>query len=77
MKLVKDLLYTRDNKHLDVARLSALLGVLGFLGATAYSLHLGGKWEPTVWGTGWAALCAGNAGWIYARQQQEKKGDSE
>lgn len=72
MKLVKDLLYNRDNQNLDIARLSALLGVLGFLAATGYSLWLGGTFEPAVWGTGWAALCGGNAAWIYARQSQEK-----
>jgi len=71
MKLIKDLLYTKENRALDVARLSAFLGVLGFLGATGYSLYLGGEWEPAVWGTGWAAMCAGSAGWIFARQTKE------
>lgn len=71
MKLIKDLLYNRGNSSLDIARLSAFLGVLGFLGGTGYSIHLGGVFEPTAWGTGWAALCAGNAAWIYARQTQE------
>ena len=77
MKLVKDLLFNRENKHLDIARLSALLGVIGFLGATGYSLYLGGEFEPAVWGTGWAALCGGNAAWIYARQAQDKPGAGE
>jgi uncharacterized membrane protein YjjB (DUF3815 family) len=71
MKLLKDLLYNRDNVNLDIARLSAFLGVVGFLAATGYSLYLGGDFEPAVWGTGWAALCGGNAAWIYARQAQE------
>lgn len=71
MKLVKDLLYNKANRHLDIARLSALLGVIGFLAATGYSIYQGGEFEPTAWGAGWAALCGGNAAWIYARQQKE------
>lgn len=77
MKLIKDLLYNRANAHLDIARLSAFLGVIGFLAATGYSIYLGGAFEPTAWGTGWAALCGGNAAWIYARQQHENKADGE
>lgn len=77
MKLLKDLLYNHNNANLDIARLSAFLGVIGFLGATGYSLFLGGDFEPTAWGAGWAALCGGNAAWIYARQKHETTGGVE
>jgi uncharacterized membrane protein YjjB (DUF3815 family) len=73
VKLLKDLLYDGGNSHLDISRLSAFLGVLGFIGMSGYSIYQGGFFEPTAWGTGWAALCGGNAAWIYARQQHEKK----
>lgn len=75
MKLLKDLIYNKGNKALDISRLSALLGVIGFLGATGYSLYIGGEWEPTAWGAGWAAMCGGSAAWIYARQRHENTDD--
>ena len=73
MKLIKDLLYNKENQNLDIARLCALLGVIGYVSMSGYSIYQGGFFEPTAWGTGWAALCGGNAAWIYARQQHEKK----
>lgn len=72
MKIAKDLLYERTNQHLDIARLSALLSVIGYIGVTGYAIALG-VWEfdPLQWGSGWAAICGGNAAWIFARQRYE------
>jgi len=71
-KLLKDLLYNRDNQHLDISRLSLLLAVLTFLGATIYHIYSGHALNFTEWGAGWTALAAGSAGWIFARQKFEK-----
>lgn len=72
MKFSKDLLYDKTNTHLDIARLSALLSVVGYIGGTGYALAVG-LWEfdPFSWASGWAALCGGNAAWIFARQRYE------
>lgn len=72
--LTKDLLYDRGNQHLDIARLSALLSVIGYLGVTI-TATIQGMWafDPLQWGSGWAALCGGNAAWIFARQRYEAK----
>lgn len=72
MKLAKDLLYDKDNKHLDIARFSALLSVLGYIGVTVYAITKGTiVFDPFEWGSGWAAICGGNAAWIFARQRYE------
>jgi hypothetical protein len=72
MKIVKDVLYDGKNEHLDIARLSALLGVIGYAGLSAYHIAHGGIFDALQWGSGWAALCGGNAAWIFARQRYEK-----
>lgn len=72
MKLVKDLLYEKENKHLDIARFSALLSVLGYIGVTTVAITQGTMtFDPLQWGSGWAAICGGNAAWIFARQRYE------
>ena len=74
MKLAKHLLYDRENKHLDIARFSALLSVLGYLTVSGFAIA-GGVWsfDPLQWGSGWAAICGGNAAWIFARQRYEAR----
>lgn len=74
MKLAKDLLYTADNGALDISRLCSLFGVLTYLGATIMHLIKVGEIDFVQWGGGWTALCAGCAGWIYARQKWEVEG---
>jgi len=71
VKLLKDLLYNRDNAHLDISRVSSLLAVLTYLAATIYHIYQGHPINFTEWGAGWTALAAGSAGWIYARQKFE------
>ena len=72
MKVIKDLLYTTDNENLDISRLCSLFGVLTYLAGTAYTLITeSGAFDYIAWGGGWTALCAGCAGWIYARQKWE------
>lgn len=72
MKIIKDLLYSRDNKALDIARLSSLVSVLCFWGGVFYSIYHGGEFDPMNVGTGCAAIFAGAAGWIFYRQKQEQ-----
>lgn len=73
MTIVKDLLYNNENKHLDIARLSALLSVFSYLGMSIYFVIANGgvEFDFFEWAGGWAALCGGNAAWIYARQRIE------
>ena len=71
MKLIKDLLYNKNNKALDIARFSAFISVLSFWGGVFYSIYAGGEFDPMNVGTGVAAIFAGSAGWIYYRQKQE------
>ena len=71
MKILKDLVYNKGNKSLDIARLSALLSVLSFWGGVFYSIYQGKEFDPMNVGTGCAAIFAGAAGWIYYRQKQE------
>ena len=71
MKLAKDLLYTRNNRHLDIARLSALLSILAFWGAVLWQVGEAHSFDPMAVGGGCAAIMAGAAGWIYARQKKE------
>ena len=77
MKLLKDLLYTKGNNALDIARLASLFSVLAFWGGVFWLLYVKGDFSPTETGAGCAAIMAGAAGWIYARQKQEgSNGDS-
>jgi hypothetical protein len=71
IKLIKDLLYSRGNASLDIARLSALLSVLCFWGGVFWSIWKGGTFDPIAVGTGCAAIFAGAAGWIHMRQKNE------
>jgi hypothetical protein len=74
VKLLKDLLYTRNNVSLDVARLCSVLGVLAFLGLSIWHGVHAGEFDPVAFGGGWTATCAGCGGWIYARQKFEAEG---
>jgi len=69
--LLKDLLYNKDNSALDISRLSSLLGVVTYLGASIWHVYANASFDPVAFGGGWTALCAGCAGWIYARQKFE------
>lgn len=75
MKLIKDLLYTKGNLALDIARFSALFSVLSFWGCIFYRLYLTGQFSPTETGVGITTIMGGAAGWIYARQKYEANKD--
>ena len=75
MKLVKDLLFSKDNQFLDIARLSAGLSVLAFWGCVVFQVVHTGAFDPMATGGGAAALFGGAAAWIYARQKQEGSGN--
>ncbi len=70
-KLLKDLLYTGGNQALDIARLSALGSSVAYWVGVFILLYQTGKFDPVEVGTGWGLLCAGNGGWVYARQSKE------
>lgn len=77
MKLVKDLLFSKGNKYLDVARFSAFFSVCLFWGGVYWSLYLNkDSFDPTAVGIGCASIFAGAAGWIYYREKKEN-GDLE
>lgn len=71
MNIVKDLLFTGGNKSLDIARLCALASVIAFWTAIFIVLARKGDFDPVAVGTGCAAIFAGSAGWIFARQAKE------
>lgn len=73
MGILKDLLYNKDNEALDIARLSAFLSVFAYLGMSIYFIVVKDivDFDFFEWAGGWAALCGGNAAWIYARQRIE------
>jgi hypothetical protein len=74
VKWLKDLLYNKDNAALDISRACSLVTVLVFLGLAIYSMD---KFEPVAFGGGAAALFAGCAGWIFARQKFESGGGND
>lgn len=71
MKLIKDLLFTRGNASLDIARFSSFLSILAFWGGVFWLLALKGEFSPIEAGGGCATIMAGAAGWIHFRQKQE------
>lgn len=71
MKLLKDLLYSRGNESLDIARLSAALATIAYWVGVFVHQHMTGKFDPIEVGTGWGLVAAGNGGWIFARQAKE------
>ncbi|MCJ2182479.1 hypothetical protein MTR62_07200 [Novosphingobium sp. 1949] len=71
MKLIKDLLYTRDNAALDISRMASLGSVLAFWTGVFWLLAREGQFDPVGVGTGCAAIFAGAAGWIHFRQKHE------
>ena len=68
-KLIKDLLYSKDNGHLEIARVCSLLAVLVYCGAVVWKVVALEEFDPTATGTGFATLFAGCAAWIFARQK--------
>ncbi len=76
MKLLKDLLYTRNNEALDISRFCSLLAVLTYLGCALAKCVADPKaFDLVEFGTGFAAVAAGGGAWIYARQRYEQQGD--
>lgn len=71
MKLLKDLLYSKGNVSLDIARLCSVVSVVSFWIGVFWVLGRGDGFEPVAVGTGCAAIFAGCAGWIHFRQKQE------
>ena len=71
MKLIKDLLYTKGNGALDIARLSSFISIVAFWAGIFWLLKLKGEFSPTEAGVGCASIMAGAAGWIHFRQKQE------
>ena len=77
MKILKDLLYTKGNGSLDIARLSSFLSVVAFWGGVFWLLALKGEFSPTETGIGCASVMGGAAAWIHFRQKQEHNPTSE
>lgn len=71
MSILKDLLYTKGNNALDIARLSSGFSILCFWGGVFWLLYKNGQFSPTEVGAGCAAIMAGAAGWIHFRQKHE------
>lgn len=71
MKIIKDLLYNKGNVNLDIARVSAALSTLAFLGLAIAKFVLNKDIDLIEFGTAWGLICAGSGGFIYARQKYE------
>ena len=71
MSILRDLLYTKGNEALDIARLSILTSVVSFWGGVIFLVVQKGQFDPLAVGSGCAALFAGSAGWLHYRQKQE------
>lgn len=71
MPVMKDLLYSKNNKFLDIARVSVALSVLAFWGCVI-TMAVRGEFDPMAVGGGCAAIFTGAGAWIYARQKQEE-----
>ena len=71
MKLLKDLLYNKNNQALDIARLSAAVVTIFFVGLATAKFVVHKDIDLIEFGTAWGLICAGSGGWIYARQRQE------
>lgn len=69
--LLKDLLYTRNNVSLDIARLCSLISVVAYWGGVITALVRTGAFDPLAVGSGCAAVMAGCAGWVHFRQKHE------
>lgn len=69
--LLKDLLFTRNNASLDIARLSAAVSVVAFWAAVGWTVYRTGQFDPVQVGTGCAAIFAASAAWIHFRQKHE------
>lgn len=73
-KFLKDLLYNKGNENLDIARFCSLFANIAYWIAAAYVINKGtGTIGLVELGGGWAAVAAGSASWILARQIQENK----
>lgn len=73
MKLLKDLLYTKGNTALDVARVSILGSVICYWAG----VYVVPGFNPLEVGGGIAALFGGAAGWLHFRQKQEAPGGTD
>jgi hypothetical protein len=71
MKLLKDLLYTRGNVSLDIARLCTLISVLAYWAGVFITLYRTGRFEPVSVGAGCAGIFGAAAAWIHVRQRHE------
>lgn len=71
MKPVKDLLYTKGNKALDIARVVCMMGGFTFFGLSIADFVFQREFDPMLFGTGFAAFAGGAAGWMHFRSKAE------
>ena len=76
MTIFKDLLYDKENNHLDISRVCSLFAVIGFLALSFYLTYTNNAPTLTEYGIGWGGVAAGSAGWIYMRQRIENGMDT-
>ena len=76
-KILKDLLYTKDNQALDISRLCSLFANIAYWVVVTHGIIASGE-APDLsnLGVGWAAIAGGSMAWIYARHEQARKGRS-
>lgn len=69
--LTKDLLFTKGNMSMDVARSCAAGSILLYWGCVIYMMVAHNDFNPVNVGLGIASIFTASAGWIFMRQKQE------
>ena len=74
VKILKDLLYTKDNEALDISRLCSLVANIAYWVVVTHGIVVSSE-APDLsnLGVGWAAIASASAAWIFARQEQENR----
>lgn len=75
MGMLKDLLYNKGNKNLEIGRVMFAVSVFLFWGAVFYAIYKGDPFDPLAVGGGVAAIFTGAAGVLFVRQKHEDGGD--
>ena len=71
MNILKDLLFAKGNKYLDIARFSSVLAVLTYLGLSITEVVLNRSFDHGSFGIGLAAVFGACGGWVHWRKKQE------
>jgi ABC-type phosphate/phosphonate transport system permease subunit len=72
MKFIRDLFTEDDGVSWCLAKVSAFIALVSYLSNATYSVYLGHTLDLSAFGTGLAAVLAGGAALIAAKQATQK-----